>query len=104
MPWGSAVWYDKGIRSIVITHTIATLEVTIHTYKEIAAKLRAAGYDHAFGADGTIDMQGIGLVEEKPKPEPIPIGCNRHRVCPMEVERRIRECCHSEDCPDCFGQ
>lgn len=47
------------------TYTIATLEVTIHTYKEIAAKLHAAGYDHAFGADGTIDMQGIGLMEEK---------------------------------------
>jgi hypothetical protein len=31
-------------------------------------------------------------------------GCNRHGVCPMEIERRVKECCHSDDCPDCFGE
>lgn len=49
------------------THTFATLEVSKATYDEIAAKLKAAGYDHAFvkatGKDGeVIDMHGIGLV------------------------------------------
>lgn len=42
------------------THTYAELEVSAAAYDEIAGKLRAAGYDHAFH-DGTIDMHGIGL-------------------------------------------
>lgn len=42
------------------THTLATLQVSAAAYYEIAAKLRAAGYDHAF-VDGLIDMTGIGL-------------------------------------------
>lgn len=43
------------------THTYALLEISAGAYDEIAAKLRAAGYDHAFNADGEIDMHGIGL-------------------------------------------
>jgi len=43
------------------THTYAELVVSASTYDEIAAKLRAAEYDHAFH-DGVIDMHGIGLV------------------------------------------
>lgn len=42
------------------TRTLAQLEVSAAAYDEIAAKLREAGYDHAF-VDGAIDMQGIGL-------------------------------------------
>jgi len=42
-------------------YTIATLEVSAAAYQEISAKLRAAGYDHAIGANGVIDMNGIGL-------------------------------------------
>jgi CDGSH-type Zn-finger protein len=50
-----------------MTHTYATLEVSALAYDEIAAKLRAAGYDHAFDTDeGAIDMQGIGLVRAAP--------------------------------------
>jgi len=50
-----------------MTHTYAELEVSTATYIEIAKKLRAAGYDHAFIESGhrtskTIDMHGIGLV------------------------------------------
>lgn len=48
------------------TYTFAKLEVSRGTYDEIAGKLRAAGYDHAF-VDGAIDMHGIGLVRS---PEP----------------------------------
>lgn len=49
-----------------LTHTFATLEVSQAAYVEIAAKLRAAGYDHAFVGDTErhIDMNGIGLAIE----------------------------------------
>jgi len=48
------------------THTYALLEVSSGVYDEIAAKLRAAGYDHAFDIHtGAIDMQGIGLVKQE---------------------------------------
>lgn len=43
------------------THTLATMGVTDSTYNEIANKLRAAGYDHAFCDDG-IDLTGLMLV------------------------------------------
>jgi hypothetical protein len=43
------------------THTFAELGVSQAAYDEIAGKLRAAEYDHAFGDDGVIDMHGIGL-------------------------------------------
>ena len=49
------------------TYTFVELEVSSAVYDEIAAKLREAGYDHAFieGANGAIDMHGIGLVREE---------------------------------------
>lgn len=48
------------------THTYATLEVTPATFDEIAAKLRAAGYDHAFDLEErVIDMQGIGVMKSE---------------------------------------
>jgi len=54
------------------THTYATLDVSEATYVEIARKLRAAGYDHAFIDGGetskVIDMHGIGLVTGAAKP------------------------------------
>jgi hypothetical protein len=51
------------------THTFAELELSAAAYDEIAAKLREAGYDHAFElgpsgvpyAGGPIDMHGIGV-------------------------------------------
>jgi hypothetical protein len=45
-----------------MTHTYALLEVSPAVYEEIAAKLREAGYSHAFNVQGEIDMHGIGLV------------------------------------------
>jgi len=47
-----------------VTHTYALLKVSFSTYDEIAAYLRAAGYDHAFH-DGAIDMHGIALIKEE---------------------------------------
>jgi hypothetical protein len=46
------------------THTYAILEVSDDAYHEIAGKLRAAGYDHAFHEDGAIDMHGIALAPQ----------------------------------------
>ena len=53
------------------TYTYAEFEVSNEVYDEIASKLEAAGYDHAFIAreDGngyTIDMHGIGLTRPLP--------------------------------------
>jgi len=53
----------SGIRTLRTTHTVATLDVSAATYKEIAEKLNNAGYDDAFIGDGIIDMTGIGLVQ-----------------------------------------
>lgn len=49
------------------THTLATLELSPAAYDEIRAKLEAAGYQHAFDG-GLIDMTGIGLEREDPRP------------------------------------
>jgi len=45
------------------TYTYVELEVSAAAYDEIAGKLRAAGYDHAFH-DGTIDMHGLALIKQ----------------------------------------
>lgn len=44
------------------THTYVRLPLSRAAYDEIAAKLRAADYDHAFGGDGEIDMHGLAVV------------------------------------------
>jgi len=49
------------------TYTFAELEVSPAAYDEIAKKLRDADYGHAFSADGTIDMHGIGLTRAGPQ-------------------------------------
>jgi len=46
-----------------MTHTFAVLELSPASYAEVSAKLRAAGYDHAFDSE-VIDMHGIGIVPE----------------------------------------
>ena len=48
-----------------MTYTYAVLEVSKAAYDEIAAKLRDAGYDHAFTDEGEIDMHGIALAAER---------------------------------------
>jgi hypothetical protein len=54
-----------------MSHTYALLDVSWETYKEIRNKLEAAGYQHAFGTDGEIDMHGIALTMEHPDGGPV---------------------------------
>lgn len=44
------------------TYTYVLMELSQAAYDEIAGKMRAAGYDHAFGSDGAIDMHGLAIV------------------------------------------
>jgi hypothetical protein len=44
-----------------MTHTYVIMELSEAAYREIADQMRAAGYDHAFGKDGEIDMHGIAV-------------------------------------------
>ncbi len=47
-----------------MTHTYAILEISRAAYEEIAAKLEAAGYQHAFhenDGEAVIDMHGIAV-------------------------------------------
>lgn len=48
---------------MIVTHTVATMELPVNVWELIARKLREAGYDHVFDGD-LIDMTGIGLVKE----------------------------------------
>jgi hypothetical protein len=49
-----------------LTCTYALMELSRAAYDEIAAKMREAGYDQAFGADGEIDMRGIAVTHAEP--------------------------------------
>lgn len=55
------------------TYTFVTLAISKEAYEEIKQKLLAAGYNHSFVYDfndkESIDMHGIGLVEEKEEEE-----------------------------------
>jgi hypothetical protein len=56
------------------THTVAELEVSAETFRELHHLLTQAGYEHAFIRDDSrilIDMTGIGVVERLAKaPQP----------------------------------
>lgn len=43
------------------THTVAELQLSPTAYVEIRQALEAAGYQHAIGSNGMIDMTGIGI-------------------------------------------
>jgi hypothetical protein len=43
------------------THTYVELELSPAAYDEIAGKLKAADYGHAFMDDGAIDMHGLAV-------------------------------------------
>jgi hypothetical protein len=76
--------------TIRTTHTYAELEVSAAAYDEIAAKLRAASYDHAFH-DGTIDMQGIGLTREGNTVEKNTLSELRNRLFEMLEEMKSKD-------------
>lgn len=48
------------------TYTVVELEISPEAFNEIAAKLRAADYGHAFMSDHEIDMTGIAIVSADP--------------------------------------
>lgn len=52
-----------------MSHTYAILVVSRAAFAEIAEKLRAAGYDHAFH-DDLIDMHGLAVRAEPVEPPP----------------------------------
>ena len=47
-----------------MTYTYAICQLSRAAFDEIAAKLREAGYDHAFEENEVIDMRGIGVKAE----------------------------------------
>lgn len=51
-----------------MTYTCATMEVSPAVYDEILGKLKAAGYEHAIGKDGMLDMTHLGLERGAPQP------------------------------------
>jgi ribA/ribD-fused uncharacterized protein len=44
-----------------MTHTYVVMDVSQQTYDEVRANLRAAGYEHAIGQAGDLDMHGLAL-------------------------------------------
>lgn len=52
-----------------MTHSVSILTISQAAYSEIAAKLRAAGYDHVF-MSGAIDLSGIAIAPDPDQPLP----------------------------------
>src|SRR3546814_19413342 len=67
-----------------MTYSFATLDISRRAYDEIARKLRAAGYEHAFLKDGLIDMQGIGLQPSSQEGEPREINGSKYIAVPVK--------------------
>lgn len=53
-----------------MTCTYVTLELSAEAYDEIASKLVAAEYDHAFIKRGVLDMHGIAVTRGKKRNNP----------------------------------
>lgn len=66
------------------THTYVVLEISDAAYREISAKLKDAGYGHAFNKNGEIDMHGIAVQSERAEfdtsQSPEADGGNKERV------------------------
>lgn len=80
-----------------MTYTYAVLDVSPATYTEIADKLRAAGYDHAFHTQSddrrtVIDMHGIALAVEAPVyvPPGAPAGFSIRHLQQVNTTRAAR--------------
>lgn len=56
------------------THTYVLMEVSQATYDEVARLMRGACYDHVFGRDNEIDMNGIAVVPRKEEQMDHPAG------------------------------
>lgn len=73
------------------TRTFAIMEVSRSVYEEVAERLRAAGYDHAF-VDGDLDMHGIALRAQAVK-EPV-TPSDGHAFEPYTASHLVDYCCH----------
>lgn len=58
------------------THTFVLMELSESAYAEVATALRDAGYDHAFGEAGALDMQGIAVTKVAAPTHPLPVDNN----------------------------
>ncbi|HEY9279519.1 MAG TPA: hypothetical protein VIP51_05535, partial [Eoetvoesiella sp.] len=67
-----------------MTYSFATLDISRRAYDEIARKLRAAGYEHAFLENGLIDMHGIGLQPSSQEGEPREINGSKYIAVPIQ--------------------
>lgn len=85
-----------------MTYTYAVMELSPVAYAEITAKMKEAGYDHAFDADtGAWDMHGIGIVESKNRPEMHSCNCKYidAALCVKETGFGVNAChcvCHAQ--------
>jgi hypothetical protein len=80
--------------SITVSHTYALLILSPAAVHEIAAKLYAAGYQHAFdkGPEGlTIDMHGIGIQAERHE-----LGAYACAVCCQSITQEFAWRCGCE--------
>lgn len=76
-----------------MSHTYALLEVSPAVYVEIERRLREAGYEHAFNAEGHIDMHGIAL--ERP-PRHAGSCSNQNVLDPLGAYKGVKACgCNS---------
>lgn len=73
------------------TRTYALMAVSVSTFNEVLKNLQEAGYYHAIGADGTLDMHGLALVK-MPEVEPLPTP---------PVKCSCRTGCKSPTCTNC---
>lgn len=48
-----------------MTYTFAIMTVSRSTYDEVKKKLKEAGWEHAIGEDGHLDMRGVALTTDE---------------------------------------
>ena len=76
-----------------MTHTYVIIELSRSAANEIAAKMRAAGYEHAFHDEGergiVIDMHGIAIATDVWRPD-----CGSPLTRPRAYQRCNREAGH----------
>ena len=82
------------------THTYVELDISPAAFEEIRAKLDAAGYGHVFHVERsgrlTIDMHGLGLVQEAEARTPAGPRCPRHGLLKLARPAFYCEACEAE--------
>jgi len=54
-------------KDLLATHTYALLDIPQEMYDYIRGRMQDAGYEHAIGEGGELDMHGIALVVQEEK-------------------------------------